>query len=86
LLFAQEGAHVLLVDVNLEAAEAVAALIAKRFPNTKAIATKANVGVEADVKSAVDKAIAEFGRLDVMVLASLQLIPASADLHLPLVQ
>jgi NAD(P)-dependent dehydrogenase (short-subunit alcohol dehydrogenase family) len=42
-------------------------VIAKRFPNIKALATKADVGVEDDIKAAVDKAVKEFGRLDVMV-------------------
>jgi len=65
-LFASEGAHVLLVDINLEAAEKGAVLINKRFPNVKAIATKADVGKEADVKAAIDRAVAEFGRLDVV--------------------
>ncbi|GLB33515.1 putative short-chain dehydrogenase [Lyophyllum shimeji] len=66
ILFAQEGANVLLVDINLEAAEKGAALINRRFPNVTAIATKADVGKEQDVKDAVDKAVKEFGRLDVM--------------------
>lgn len=67
ILFAREGAHVLLVDINLEAAEKGAALITQRYPNVKALATKADVGKEADIKGAVDKAVKEFGRLDVMV-------------------
>lgn len=67
ILFAQEGASVLLVDINLEGAERGAALIKERFPNAKALATKADVGKEADVKAAVEKAVKEFGRLDVMV-------------------
>ncbi|KAG6868463.1 hypothetical protein C0993_002438 [Termitomyces sp. T159_Od127] len=66
ILFAQEGANVLLVDVNLKAAEAGAALINQRYPNVKAIAIKADVGKEEDVKNAVDTAVKEFGRLDVM--------------------
>ncbi|THH12920.1 hypothetical protein EW146_g7250 [Bondarzewia mesenterica] len=66
ILFAQEGADVLLVDINIEAAEKAAALISKKFPNIKAIAAKADVGKEADIKAAVDKAVKEFGRLDVM--------------------
>lgn len=57
----------LLVDINLEAAEKAAALIKERFPNVRALATKADVGKEADVKAAVDRAVSEFGRLDVMV-------------------
>ena len=67
ILFASEGANVLLVDINLEAAEKVATLISTRYPNVKAIATKADVGKEEDIKAAVDKAVSLFGRLDVMV-------------------
>lgn len=67
LLFAAEGANVLLVDINLAGAQKGADLIKERFPNVKAIAVKADVGKEADVKNAVDTAVKEFGRLDVMV-------------------
>ena len=67
LLFAAEGANVLLVDINLEGTEKGAALIKQRYPNVKALAVKADVGKEADVKNAVDTAVKEFGRLDVMV-------------------
>jgi hypothetical protein len=67
LLFASEGANVLLVDINLKATEAVAALIAARYPNVKAVVAKADVGVEKEIKDAVDLAVREFGRLDVMV-------------------
>ena len=59
----------LLVDINIKAAESVAALIATRFPNVKAIAVKTDVGVEKEIKGAVDLAVKEFGRLDVMVCA-----------------
>jgi len=67
LLFASEGANVLLVDINLKGVESVAALIATRYPNVKAIATKTDVGVEGEIKGAVDLAVKEFGRLDIMV-------------------
>ncbi|KAI0650116.1 short-chain dehydrogenase [Trametes meyenii] len=66
LLFAQEGADVLLVDINLAAAEKALALVQQRSPNVKAAALKADVGKEADVKAAVDKAVELFGRLDIM--------------------
>ena len=56
----------MLVDINLDAAQNVVALIATRSPNVKVLATKADVSKEADVKAAVDLAINEFGRLDVM--------------------
>ena len=67
ILFAQEGANVVLVDVNLENARKVATLISQRYPDVKVLATKADVGKEADVRAAIDKAVQEFGRLDVMV-------------------
>ncbi|KAI9448241.1 hypothetical protein H4582DRAFT_74598 [Lactarius indigo] len=66
ILFAQEGANVLLVDVNLEAAERVAKIVNQKHPNVRALAVKANVGIEAEVQAAVDTAKKEFGRLDVM--------------------
>jgi NAD(P)-dependent dehydrogenase (short-subunit alcohol dehydrogenase family) len=71
ILFAQEGANVLLVDINLEAAEKTAKIIHQKYPNVKAIAVKADVGKEADVRDAVDTAKKEFGRLDIMVLIHL---------------
>ena len=55
------------MDINLQNAEKGAALIAERFPNVKALATKGDVGKEADVKAAVETAVKVFGRLDVMV-------------------
>lgn len=72
LLFAQEGANVLLVDINLAAAEKTLALVKERFPNVKVAAIKADVGKEADVKGAVDKAVELFGRLDIMVRPPLE--------------
>ena len=87
LLFASEGANVLLVDINIKAADAVAALIATRYPNVKAIATKTDVGVEKEIKDAVDLAVKEFGRLDVMVCLLSWIYPlqsrCSASLPLP---
>ena len=67
ILFASEGANVVLVDINLTAAENVAKIIAEKSPNVKTIATKADVGREGDIKAAVDLAVEKFGRLDVMV-------------------
>lgn len=67
ILFAQEGANVLLVDINFPAAEKGVAIIVKRYPNVNAIAIKADVGKESDVKFAVEQAVKTFGRLDIMV-------------------
>ena len=68
----------LLVDVNLEAAERAARLVAERTPNAQAVAFKADVSKEAEVKAAVDKAVELFGRLDVMVRPLPSLFPASS--------
>ncbi|TRM68425.1 hypothetical protein BD626DRAFT_481705 [Schizophyllum amplum] len=65
-LFAREGAAVLLADINLDAAQKAADAIAKKYPNARALAVKADVGKEADVKAMVDRAVQEWGRLDVM--------------------
>ena len=67
ILFAQEGANVILVDINLETAERAANIINQKHPNVKALAVKADVGKEADIQAAVDTAKKEFGRLDIMV-------------------
>jgi len=66
LLFASEGANVLLVDLNVQAAEKVQALISERFPNVKSAAVKADVSKEAEIKAAVEEAVELFGRLDVV--------------------
>ncbi|KDQ64927.1 hypothetical protein JAAARDRAFT_28585 [Jaapia argillacea MUCL 33604] len=66
ILFASEGANVLLVDINVQAAEKAATLIKGRYPNVKIVATKTDVGKEEDVKAAIDLAVKEFGRLDVV--------------------
>jgi len=75
LLFSSEGANVLLVDINLKAVESAAALIATRYPNVKAVAIKTDVGVEKEIKDAVDLAIKEFGRLDIMVCIPSRICP-----------
>ncbi|KAK7060271.1 hypothetical protein VNI00_001036 [Paramarasmius palmivorus] len=66
LLFASEGANVLLLDVNVAAAQKGAEVIAQRYPNVKAVALKCDVSKEEDIKNAVDEAVKQFGRLDVM--------------------
>ncbi|KAI0307362.1 mitochondrial 3-hydroxyacyl-CoA-dehydrogenase [Multifurca ochricompacta] len=61
ILFAQEGANVVLVDLNLEAAQKAVGIVSQKYPNVKAIAIKADVGKETDVKAAVDTTTKEFG-------------------------
>jgi NAD(P)-dependent dehydrogenase (short-subunit alcohol dehydrogenase family) len=66
LLFASEGSNVVLVDINLEGAQKGVKLISERYPNVKAIAIKTDVSKEDEVKNAVETAVGEFGRLDIM--------------------
>ena len=80
-MFAQEGANVLLADINFDAAEKGATLITKRFPNIRAVAIKTDVSKEPDVKAAVERAVKEFGRLDVMVSPMVTLIDTFVGLR-----
>ena len=63
-LFAAEGAAVVLGDVQVEAAEAVAKEIAQA--GGWALAVGVDVGDAGQVQAFVDRAVAELGRLDVM--------------------
>lgn len=67
LVFASEGAHVVCADINLEAAQRTVDLIAQDSANKKAIAVKADVGKEDQIKALVGEAVSTFGRLDVML-------------------
>jgi 3-oxoacyl-[acyl-carrier protein] reductase len=60
--FAREGARVALVDINANAAGAVAAAI-----GANAIALHADVSRRPDVERAVDATVAAFGGLDILV-------------------
>jgi meso-butanediol dehydrogenase / (S,S)-butanediol dehydrogenase / diacetyl reductase len=65
LLFAAEGAHVLAVDRDEATARATAAAIAGR--GGRAAAMRADVSLSADVRAAVETAVADHGRIDVLV-------------------
>lgn len=67
ILFASEGAHVVCADIRAEAVEKTLGLINEIVADApKCIAVTCDVGKESDIKSMVDKAVAEFGRLDVI--------------------
>ena len=74
ILFASEGANVVLADINLEACQKTADIVNERFNNAelpvKAIAMKCDVSKEDEVAAIVKRAVDEFGRLDVMVSVS----------------
>ncbi|KAF8527621.1 mitochondrial 3-hydroxyacyl-CoA-dehydrogenase [Hysterangium stoloniferum] len=67
ILFASEGASVVLADINIQAAEQNASHIKNMCPDAKTLVVKTDVGKESDVKTLVEKTIKEFGRLDIMV-------------------
>jgi NAD(P)-dependent dehydrogenase (short-subunit alcohol dehydrogenase family) len=64
ILFAQEGANVVLADLN-EAGGDVAAKVATQA-GSKCVFQRTDVSAEADIKALVARALAEFGRLDIM--------------------
>lgn len=62
---ASQGARVLIADVNTRAANANAARIAADGGTAKAIRT--DVGSHADIRSMVETAVSEWGRLDILI-------------------
>ncbi|HPO14096.1 MAG TPA: glucose 1-dehydrogenase [Candidatus Hydrogenedentes bacterium] len=64
VLFAQEGAKVVVFDLNEAAAQETAAIIEKN--GGKALVVAGNVAKEADVKRCVEEAVAKFGKLDIL--------------------
>ncbi|MCR4407123.1 MAG: sorbitol-6-phosphate dehydrogenase [Anaerolineae bacterium] len=75
---AREGAHVVVADLNLEGAERVAADIMAQT-DRRAIAVQVDVTDEAQVVTMVDRAVAEFGRLDILVSNAGILIAEAVD-------
>lgn len=61
-LFAAEGAHVVVADLNHAGAESVASAI-----GDKAIAVTADVSKEADIRACIDAALRLTGRVDILV-------------------
>jgi NAD(P)-dependent dehydrogenase (short-subunit alcohol dehydrogenase family) len=79
-VFAREGAKLVLADLNLAAAEALAAELAAY--GADAIAVQCNVCNRAEVEAVVARAVEHFGRLDVLVNSagiSARHVPEGAD-------
>ena len=75
---AQEGAHVVVADLNLEGAEETAAAIAAQT-GQRTLAVKVDVTDEAQVAAMVDRTVAEFGQLDILVSNAGILISEAVD-------
>ncbi|MCC3371562.1 SDR family oxidoreductase [Cohnella sp. REN36] len=65
LLFAKEGASVVVADLNQTAVDAVVQEIAEAGGQARGVA--ANVTKEEDVASMIDVAVRQFGKLDILV-------------------
>lgn len=63
---AAEGCHVVVTDINTAGAEAVASRIQQDY-GVKALAAYMDVTDDENVRAVVDRVVAEFGRLDIMV-------------------
>jgi len=63
---AREGCHLLVADVNEAGVTATAAGIAKES-GRRVLGLKVDVSQEADVKALFDRAVQEFGRVDIVV-------------------
>jgi len=64
MLFAREGAHVVLADLNGPGGEAVAQSASET--GRKCVFQRTDVSAEPDIQALVARALSEFGRLDVM--------------------
>lgn len=75
---AQEGAHVVVADLNQEGAQRVAASLVAQA-SCRAVAVGVDVTDEAQVEAMVQRAVQEFGRLDILVSNAGILIAEAVD-------
>lgn len=67
IMLAEEGCNVLCLDLNLEWAQKTAEMSTTRLQKAKALALKSDVTRATDCEAAVETALKEFGRLDILV-------------------
>ncbi|KAJ4319968.1 hypothetical protein N0V94_003638 [Neodidymelliopsis sp. IMI 364377] len=67
IMLASEGCNVLCLDLNLEWAQKTAEMSTSETQHGKAIALNSDVTNAADCEAAVETAMKEFGRLDILV-------------------
>jgi NAD(P)-dependent dehydrogenase (short-subunit alcohol dehydrogenase family) len=66
MLFASEGARILIADISEEGGKKTHEMIAEKFGQERSRFVKTNVERESDIQQAIDVAVATFGRLDIM--------------------
>jgi NAD(P)-dependent dehydrogenase (short-subunit alcohol dehydrogenase family) len=79
LLFASEGAEVVLTDLNDDLGQATAAEITDA--GGRAIYVHADVSRESDAKAMVDAAVERFGRLNILYNNAGVMLPADGSVH-----
>src|SRR5690625_4236562 len=62
-----EGAHVVVADINKEAADEVVATLNERHGENRALSVKMDVTKEAEVKTAIQSAVLAYGGIDILV-------------------
>lgn len=67
IMLAEEGCNVLCLDLNLEWAQKTAEMSTSRSQKAKALSLKSDVTKVADCEAAVEAALKEFGRLDILI-------------------
>jgi sorbitol-6-phosphate 2-dehydrogenase len=75
---AREGTHVVVADINVEGAERVAAEIEAQT-DRRAVGVGVDVTAEEQVAAMVERAVTEFGRLDILVSNAGILIAGAVD-------
>src|SRR5699024_2136714 len=62
-----EGAHVVVADINKEAADEVVAALNERHGENRALSVKMDVTKEAEVMTAIQSAVLAYGGIDILV-------------------
>jgi NAD(P)-dependent dehydrogenase (short-subunit alcohol dehydrogenase family) len=74
LAYAREGAHVVIAEIDAVTAEATA-----KEAGNKSIGVAVDVAKAAEIASLVDKTIAEFGRIDILVNNAMKIVPGKLE-------
>jgi 3-oxoacyl-[acyl-carrier protein] reductase len=77
LAYAREGAHVVVNDIDPATAAATAADIAKA--GARSLASPGDVARKAEVDRLIDAAMAEFGRIDILVSNAMKIVPGKLE-------
>jgi NAD(P)-dependent dehydrogenase (short-subunit alcohol dehydrogenase family) len=77
LAYANEGASVVVNDIDPMTSESTAAEAAKSGP--RCICVAADIAKPADIARVIDTAVAEFGRIDILVNNAMKIVPGKLE-------